>query len=110
LFVEDPVVRAFLKKSKAQICATVSRHTGYSVGDIALIPEVISPGDAELAENLLPLELVIDTGIKCAGMTTRCGELIKHTMLTEINGAKDLHFGIWLRSSDDNHYTEHKPE
>ncbi len=107
----SPQVRLFLEKNKGMICEFVSNTIGYEKRLIALIPERIPKADMDMAENVLPLELVVEAGIKIPDHDTaeRCSERIKQMILEHCDGAEHINFGVWVRAYHVNGYTEHKP-
>ncbi len=109
LFVEDESIMALLREKKAVIRQAVAVLTDYSLEEIAFIPEMIPATLADLADNLLPLEFIIDGGTKCLDNEKFIGYQLKLT-LTEGGGQfSKIHFGIWVRSMAHNHFEEYKP-
>ena len=111
LFVENEEMIAFLRANKTKIRTVVSRHTGYAPELIAFIPDMVPRALAllDLADNMLPLEFVIDVGVRCAGRTKLINGRIKSQLLSGIEGVGRINFGIWLRTLTDNDFIEHKP-
>lgn len=108
LFVEDERIMNLLREKKLAIREAVGRQTGYSLGEIALIPEMVPAGLQDMADNLLPLEFIIDVGTKCAGQTKSINPKIKRRLL-QIEGLSEINFGVWLRTMSDNDFIEHVP-
>ena len=109
LFPDNGRIRNLIRDNKTLIRMIVSGCTGYRLEEIALIPDIIPHDHADLSENLLPLEFVIDTGTKCSGKTKEVGNLILNDLMVRVPGLCDVNFGVWLRSMTDNHFAEHKP-
>jgi len=105
-------VRLFLERNKGYIREIVSNVTGYDKALIALIPEPISKEDMDLADNVLPLELVIEVGKKLTDEVAadKDAAKIKNMIFTLCDRADRIHFSVWLRGYPVNGYTEHKPK
>jgi hypothetical protein len=104
----NSTIHTFLVVQKKAIRAAFSEASGYSLVEIALIPDMVPEEVKRLADNLLPLEFVIDAGTTCIGRCEEVAEAFKASVL-KLNHADRFHFGVWLRAGGENHYTEHKP-
>lgn len=109
LFVEDEAWKALLRQNKTLIREVVAYHTGYALEDVTLIPEMIRADIADLADNLLPIEFVIDAGVKCAGRTEEIIPKIELNLTAAVDTLHGTRFGIWLRTMVDNSYILHSP-
>ena len=110
IFIDTPEVREFLKAQKTVIRKTIAHVLGYPYEDVALYPHRISQEDSELADNLLPLEFVVDSGTGSLEMEENCAKQIKMDLLDWCDGADRIHFGLWLVSHGKNAFVEHKPK
>jgi hypothetical protein len=108
LFVEDESMKTLLREKKTAIREAIAFRTGYKVEEVAFIPDMVPAELADLADNLLPLEFVIDAGTKCADPATKFIAANIKADLIEL-GLAETNFGIWLRAMTDNDYQEHKP-
>ena len=110
LFVEneDEEIMTLLREKKTAVRKAVAFRTGYTLEEIAFIPEMVPAKLADLAENLLPLEFIIDAGTKCSNPATGFINANLKADLIEL-GFAEVHFGIWLRANTDNDFQEHKP-
>ncbi len=108
LFIEDQGTITLLLAKKTEIRESVARRTGYTIEKVAFIPDMVPDFLANLSDNMLPLEFVIDAGTRCLTPDTHfmC-DAIKAD-LAQI-GFGSLNFGVWLRGMADNSYHEHKP-
>lgn len=109
LFIDTPETRSFLRANKTEIRTVVAEALGYPVADIAVIPEPISGDDLDLGDNLLPLELVINSGTRSIDREDECVAQIRQGVLARCDGAAGIQFGIWLRSHPYNAYIETEP-
>ncbi len=111
IFPENPTVRDFLRRHRDMICITVSKVTGYDKSLIAFVPEPISTENMKLASNVLPLELVVEAGVKIADHDTaeKMAAHIKEMILEYCSPSIEINFGVWLRAYHVNGYTEHRP-
>lgn len=109
LFIENEEVKELLRRKKSSIRQGVAMHTGYELEKIAFIPDMIPAGIADLSDNVLPIEFIIDAGKKCLGKTAQINVKLKHDF-AEIIGLKPIQFGIWLRTMTDSDYIEHMPK
>ena len=91
VFVEDPGIREFLRTNKTTIREAFADILGYPPEDVAFYPQKISSGDAELADNLLPLEFVVDSGTRSLDSESECVLTMKLTILKRCEGADKLH-------------------
>lgn len=108
LFVENEGTKMLLTEQKTRVREVVAKHTGYSLEEVAFIPDMI-PGDLEeLAENLLPLEFTIDVGVKCEGCENEVAMAIRTDLI--LGGFERMPFGIWLRTMSNNAFFEYKLE
>lgn len=96
LFPEDEVVRDLLQREKKNIVRIVAQSLGYRIGEVALIPHPVSPGDMELAWGLLPLELVIDAGSRVKNCEADALK-IRDRILFKCPDARNIDFGVWVR-------------
>ena len=107
LFVENEEVKMLLGEQKTAVREIVAKHTGYPLEAVAFIPNMVPRELEDLTENLLPLEFVIDVGLKCAENEERIVAGIKTDLLKlDFNL---INFGIWLRVMETNAFSEHKP-
>lgn len=104
LFIENEELSKILGNNKTKIQQIVAEMTGYTVGEIAIIPEMIPRSIAKLSENLLPLEFIIDCGAKTHNVELLVTESIR-TKLRSKAGLRKVQFGVWLRSHPYNHFT-----
>ncbi|MCB9818947.1 hypothetical protein H6788_02080 [Candidatus Nomurabacteria bacterium] len=105
---DDNEVRAILKENKTKFRELVSQQLGYSMEDIAVIPKPIAAEDADLADNILRLEFVIDTGSRTVGEV----DVHKQALKADFGNSCDLNhinFGIWIRPFEHSGFVEHKP-
>jgi len=109
LFVDTPEVRGFLKAQKTEIRKIVADTIGYPPDEVAIFPESISVGDFELADNLLPLEFVINSGTRSLDKEDELAEQMKMAILAQCSGAANINFGLWLISHEKNAFVESKP-
>jgi hypothetical protein len=110
LFVEDQDgdMKALLREKKTAIRKAVAFRTGYKLEEVAFIPDMVPAELVDLAENLLPLEFIIDAGTQCANPAA--GFIAANLKADFIElGLGNANFGIWLRAMTDNSYQEHKP-
>lgn len=108
LFVEDEGMKTLLREKKTAIREAIAFRTGYKVEEVAFIPDMVPTELADLADNLLPLEFIIDAGTKCTNPAA--GFIAVHLKADLIElGLAEVNFGIWLRAMTDNGYEENKP-
>lgn len=81
----------------------------YPVEEIAIIPEPISDKVMAMADNLLPLEFVIDLGKQGWPLSNDCSERLRKTLIRLCPKLDKINFGIWIRDMSSNGFTEHKP-
>ena len=101
-------IRAILKEQKTNIRKSLALCGGYEMSDIAVIPRPISDDDIELADNILPLEFVIDTGSRTVNEALALKKALKRAFI-EHCGLKHINFGIWVRPFAHSAFVEHKP-
>jgi len=110
VFVDTtPGVRDFLKIYKTKIREIFAEKMGYPSEDVAFYPHRISKEDAELADNLLPLEFVMDTGTHLLDVEGLHAAMVEQAILNQCDGAQDINFGIWIIAHAKNAFTEHRP-
>ena len=127
IFVDSHEIREFLRQNKTKVRTIVAQVLGYPIDDVAVIPEPIKLEDAELADNILPLEFVIDSGgLKPSGQSREYApdghaRAIKEQIIHECQGdwlrfdkdrskANNINFGVWLRFFEDSSFVEYKPK
>lgn len=108
LFVDEPPMREFLRANKGTIAGIVADVLGYPRDEVAVIPNPIKQDDMELADNVLPLEIVIDSGTRWVNRADEVPHQIRQRILDECDGAKQINFGVWPRSFQGG-FAEHKP-
>lgn len=104
---DDDEVRAILKKHKTKFRELVAQQLGYELNDTAVIPRPIASEDVDLADNILRLEFVIDTGSRVVADI----DIHKDVLETDFGNSCDLNhinFGIWIRSFEHSGFVEHK--
>lgn len=99
-------LRELLRLQKSQIRTTIAEVLGYPVEDVTFFS---SQEDPELTDNALPLEIVIDSGVRTINREQECVDRIKELLVQKIPGLKTYHFGIWLKTHERNEFIEHKP-
>lgn len=112
IFVDHSDMRSFLMNFKKGLRHSLAKVTGYELGAISLIPEPIRFVDMELADNVLPLEFVIDVGTR-VGTTEaieKCSAAFKERIVRDFPFLAEINFGVWMRSFLINEFVEHKPE
>lgn len=108
LFVDEPHMRRFLHTNKGIFRSIVAEVLGHEPEEIAVIPDLIRAENMYLADNVLPLEFVIDAGTRWADRAKEVPAEIKRRILVECAGAASINFGVWPRSFQSG-YAEHKP-
>jgi hypothetical protein len=106
IFPEDQKVRELVKQHNNRIKKIVAEELGYDLPDIAVIPEIIRTEDIELAVNLLPLELVIDSGSRASENAQNHVDNIV-VKLAKLDGFGELEFGVWLRPMYESKFAGH---
>ena len=106
VFPEDLKVRELVKLHGGTILKLVAEELGYEAKDVAMVPEVIRIENAELAVNLLPLELVIDSGSRASENAQRHADNIV-AKLARMDGFGELVFGVWLRPMSESKFAGH---
>lgn len=96
VFPEDPIVRELVKRHGEAIRDLVADELNYDPADVAVIPEIIRDEDKELLVNPLALELVVQTGTRPLGKTEQHVKKLA-TEIKNLDGFKDLDFGVWLQ-------------
>ncbi len=109
LFVDKEGTRNLIRDNKGAIRVIVAEATGYSLGEIALFPEMIPRGLEYLTDNMLPLEFIIDVGTRCKVTDEAISAYIKRAFTVEISQLAAINFGVWVRRMVDSTYAEHKP-
>lgn len=110
LFSNSPVVRDFLLKHKTLIRTSIAEILGYSEEEVSFIPSRILPEDVELADNLLPLELVVNSGTRTLNRESECANKIRDSIIEKCLGARGINFKVWVVSHSKNGFVEHKPQ
>ncbi|GEM_PF-3654341 len=98
-------LRDVLKLQKGLIRTTIAEVLGYPAEDVAFYS---SQEDPELTDNALPLEIVIDSGVRTIDREEECAERIKELLIRRCAGIKTYNFGIWLKTHAKNAFVEHK--
>ena len=109
VFVDSQEMREFLRAQKTKIREIVADKMGYPCADVALYPHRISEEEVEFADNVLPLEFVVDSGSRSLGKEDEQAENIRGAILAQCDGAPRVHFGIWIVSHARNGFVENKP-
>lgn len=107
VFVDTPANRAYIRANKTTIRQIVADRLGYPAEDVAFIPEPIRPEDMDLADNVLPIEFVIDAGERWFGDEDAADE-IRYHILEAPHTNPFIPFGVWVRGHRSK-FAEHKP-
>lgn len=99
-------LKDLLRFQKSRIRTTIAEVLGYPAEDVAFYSSVEDP---EFTDNALPLEIVIDSGVRTIDQEKECAERIKELLIRRCPGIKTYHFGIWLKTHAKNEFVEHKP-
>lgn len=99
-------LKDLIRFQKGRIRTTIAEAMGYPAENVAFYS---SPEDPELTDNALPLEIVIDSGVRTIDREKECVDRIKILLLARCPGLKTYHFGIWLKTNTKNEFVEHKP-
>lgn len=105
----DDWTRAVLKINKTKFRELVAQRFGYEMSDVAVIPRSMSDDEIDLADNILPLEFVIDMGSRMVG---KIDDVMMNDLKIDfcgLTGLSEINFGIWIRSFEHNSFVEHKP-
>lgn len=105
---ENNFAKSLLRGYKEKICRQLATVCGYNVGEIALIPRLLTDEEVELSENILPLEFVIDSG-KSYNWTEESSKTLAGLIIQNCSGFERIHFGVWGRGMSNNGFYEHKP-
>lgn len=108
VFPEDPVIRAFIVEHKTMLREIVANALGYEVNVVALIPNMIHKEDLDMADNLLPLEFIIDTGSSSVTSLRSYVGVIRNNIVRQIKDFRQINFGVWPRALP-SEFSEHKP-
>lgn len=100
-------LKDLLRSQKSRIRTTIAEALGYPAEDVAFYSSLEDP---ELTDNALPLEFVIDSGVRTIDREEECVKHIKELLLKRIPGLKTYSFGIWLETHAKNAFVEHKPD
>ncbi len=100
-----------LTECKSRVRQAVSdQFPKYQMRDIALIPRLVTYKEMAMADNLLPLEFVIDLGKLDNLLGDSDSDIFRDRLLKLCPELKDINFGIWLREMSSNGFSEHKPD
>ena len=104
-------VKKILRDNRGVIRGTLAEFLDCSAEQIALIPEPLSPEALEFAENILPLELVIETGdYPEDGLDDILSNDFVKRLLLNCESLKTINFGVWIKQPKSNGFTEYMPE
>jgi hypothetical protein len=106
---KEKIVRALIE-CKSRIREALSEQfSKYQMRDIALIPRLVTFKEMAMADNLLPLELVIDLGKLDKLLDDSDSDAFRDRLLEFCPELRDINFGIWLREMSSNGFSEHNP-
>ena len=103
------MIRKFLNTNRFLIRQIVATTLRYSNDEVAFYPHCISTEDAKLADNLLPLEFVVDSGTNVLNVDEAHAARVEQAILDQCEGAAGIHFGVWIIADSKNGFVEHKP-
>ena|SRR3989344_6348092 len=106
----DENLKTIVVQCKTAIRRMVAARLGYPPEDIAVIPRLFSAEEMELSDNMLPLELVVDTGTRPAEIGDQTADELRDDILWECIWLRSVNFGIWIKGNKDNGFSEHKPD
>lgn len=98
-------IRNRLKQHKKAFRSIVAKRAGYDMESVAIIPYPITEEDLELADNILPLEFVIDMGSRAMTEVQAVAQDIANK-INKLEGMAHLEFGVWVKAHSHCHYTE----
>lgn len=99
-------LRDLIRLQKGRIRTTIAEAMGYPSEDVAFYS---SQEDPQFTDNALPLEIVIDSGVRTLDQEEMIVKRVKELLLRRCPGIKTYHFGIWLKTHAKNEFVEHKP-
>jgi hypothetical protein len=103
--------RVLLQRYKEDIRFVLSTMMGQNMRKIALVPRILSREETSLADNILPLEFVIDLGMwPEGGVTDETSRDFLNMLLGRCPDLEPIKFGIWIKQHKSNGYTEHNPQ
>ncbi|MBI1960785.1 MAG: hypothetical protein HYS43_00700 [Candidatus Liptonbacteria bacterium] len=106
---DDHEVRALLETHKATIRRAVAGTFGYAPSDVAFIPNLLTPDELRLSDNLSRLTLVVDLG-KWSTLDDSFADSFLQALLEVCSGMKNINVGVWIRGMESNGFAEREPE
>jgi hypothetical protein len=99
-----------LKKHKSDIRIIIAEGIGYSLSSVVLIPHEIGDDLMLVADNILPLTFIVDSGSRTPSNLTELAENIKQRILEECDDSfSRIDFSVWIRPQIPNGYAAHLP-
>ena len=108
VFPEDPAIRALIVEHKTTLREIVADVLGYEFDEVAVKPDMIRKEDMDMADNLLPLEFVVDAGLRPITSLKDVVAAIRQRIVRQISAFGQVNFGVWPKASP-SEFAEHRP-
>ena len=110
-YIQNPTLDDLLTRNKTALRKIIAAGIGYPEQQVAFIPERIPIEAADVADNMMAVEFVIDAGSRTP--QDLLGELarnITERIAQECHGFSGVEFGVWIRPHVPNGFASHAPD